>query len=1354
MLRAILVLVLCSSALLQASAPQLRGAARHQAEPASTGSEPSAGSQEDSNLNRDRLVAWCIVPFDARRRNPEERAEMLQRLGIRRLAYDYRAEHVPTFEREILALKAAGIELAAWWFPTELNDEARLILELLRKHQLHPQLWVMGGGQPADDSAAAREAHLAAEVRRLGPLVDAARAIGCQVALYNHGGWFGEPENQLAIIEALRQSDAARTNVGIVYNLHHGHDQLERLPAILAGIKPHLLCLNLNGMERGGDRVGRKILPIGGGDLDLAILKAIAASGYQGPIGILNHTDLDAEVRLRENLAGLEWLRDLDAGRLTRPPTFESGDQPAEQKGTLVPLSDEERQLVDSLLVDARQSGNAARGLTVFAGLKTSCFSCHRLGSYGSKIGPELTGIARRRHPAELVASLFWPNRVVDPEYRATVILRSDGTTLQGYRQAETAESVTLRDPSSGTETTVLRAEIEDQRLGNSLMPEELMSALTRQQQVDLVRLLLDVGVDPRLELPIVDAVLEHAVAHRPAEFPWTRDPLYPEDWPNWQAPVNRDRVYDFYTKQAEYFRQRPHGPLLQAAPELDGGKYGHWGNQNEETWKGNEWNDTILGSVQCGVFRGERVEVPRAVCVRIGHEGKYAVCFNPDTLKYEIVWQGFLRFSDVRHGFMDGISQSGQTIQWPNYELPAGEQQYHGFYRFGSEVIFAYRIGEVEYLDSPAFENGQFVRRFGPRSEHPLREKLSGGDLQWPDRLTTTVRFGTGAPYAVDTIELPVNNPWKANLFGGDHDFTSAGDALYATMPGDVWLVSGFAGQPTPDGQLYPVQATWRRFASGLHQPLGLLVQPDGIFVMCRDQLLRLHDLNEDGEADFYECYSRAFQTSPAGHDYICGLQRDAEGHFYTASGKQGLVQISADGKTARALARGFRNPDGLGLTPDGIATVPCSEGDWTPASMICGVRIAEAAQRPAGQPLYFGHGGPRDGQAPALPLVYLPRNVDNSAGGQVMVTSDRWGPLKNQMLHLSFGMGAHFLLLRDEVAGQLQGAVVPLAGEFLSGAHRGRFSPVDGQLYVSGMGGWGSYTPEWGCFQRVRYTEAPVQLPVGYHVHENGVAIRFARPLDRDRAADPRNHFAQCWNYRYSGAYGSAEYAPGHQGIIGHDALQIAAAHVLDDGLTLFLEMPELQPVNQLHLRLNVDDSRGYDMYCTVHRLDQARTDLPNYRAIAKQLAPHPIELDLALATRRIPNRWQQPLESARRLEISAGTNLSYSTRTLQAKPGEPVAIVFSNPDVVPHNWALIQPGTLESVGQAANRLIADPEAFLRQYVPESEAVIAYTDIVEPGQSQTIWFRAPDKPGRYPYLCTFPGHWMVMNGELVVEE
>ncbi|OXV14994.1 hypothetical protein, partial [Klebsiella pneumoniae] len=87
----------------------------------------------------------------------------------------------------------------------------------------------------------------------------------------------------------------------------------------------------------------------------------------------------------------------------------------------------------------------------------------------------------------------------------------------------------------------------------------------------------------------------------------------------------------------------------------------------------------------------------------------------------------------------------------------------------------------------------------------------------------------------------------------------------------------------------------------------------------------------------------------------------------------------------------------------------------------------------------------------------VYLPRGLDNSSGSQAVVNSDRWGPLKGRMVHLSFGTGTAFLLLREQVDGQPQGAVVPLPGEFLSGVPRGRFNPTDGQLYVSGMAGWG---------------------------------------------------------------------------------------------------------------------------------------------------------------------------------------------------------------------------------------------------------------------------------------------------------
>ena len=95
----------------------------------------------------------------------------------------------------------------------------------------------------------------------------------------------------------------------------------------------------------------------------------------------------------------------------------------------------------------------------------------------------------------------------------------------------------------------------------------------------------------------------------------------------------------------------------------------------------------------------------------------------------------------------------------------------------------------------------------------------------------------------------------------------------------------------------------------------------------------------------------------------------------------------------------------------------------------------------------------------------------------------------------------------------------------------------------------------------------------------------------------------------------------------------------------------------------------------------------------------------------------------------------------------------LTFRNPDVVPHNWVLARPGSLERVGDLANRIIAEPDAAARHYVPRSDDVLVYTDIVPAGGSFEIWFKAPSEKGRYPYLCTFPGHWMVMNGVMVVE-
>lgn len=271
------------------------------APPGAAGS-PAAGGGAGL-FARENLMAWCIVPFDAKKRGPKERAEMLVQLGIKRLAYDYRAEHIPTFNAEVEAMKRHGIELTAWWFPTTWNSEAQRVMEVIERHGIAPQLWVTGSGA-APKTPSETQQRIEQEAARLRPIAEAAQRLGCKVALYNHGGWFGEPENQIAIIQKL-----GLPNVGIVYNFHHGHAHIERFAELWKTMQPHLLAVNLNGMEIDAEAHGRKILDLGAGNRELDQLRVIAASGWRGPVGILNHrTDRDAEAALRENLQGLERL--------------------------------------------------------------------------------------------------------------------------------------------------------------------------------------------------------------------------------------------------------------------------------------------------------------------------------------------------------------------------------------------------------------------------------------------------------------------------------------------------------------------------------------------------------------------------------------------------------------------------------------------------------------------------------------------------------------------------------------------------------------------------------------------------------------------------------------------------------------------------------------------------------------------------------------------------------------------------------------------------------------------------------------------------------------------------------------
>ena len=264
-----------------------------------------ADSAEDQSpgsvFRRDNLVAWCVVPFDAKRRGPQARAAMLARLGLRKLAYDWRNQHVPTFEDEILAMKAQGIDFFAHWCSGGLANAAnQQMLRLADKHGIKPQMWITVPS-PGASSHAERIAQAAA---RLKPTVEKAKAAGVKVGLYNHGGWGGEPETLTALAKRFREELQAE-HVGIVYNFPHGHGHLDRFPKAFNAMVPYLLCVNLNGM----DRRGAKILPLGRGPEDLAILKMIRDSGYRGPIGILDHVSReDSEAVLRRNIEGLRKL--------------------------------------------------------------------------------------------------------------------------------------------------------------------------------------------------------------------------------------------------------------------------------------------------------------------------------------------------------------------------------------------------------------------------------------------------------------------------------------------------------------------------------------------------------------------------------------------------------------------------------------------------------------------------------------------------------------------------------------------------------------------------------------------------------------------------------------------------------------------------------------------------------------------------------------------------------------------------------------------------------------------------------------------------------------------------------------
>ena len=502
------------------------------------------------------------------------------------------------------------------------------------------------------------------------------------------------------------------------------------------------------------------------------------------------------------------------------------------------------------------------------------------------------------------------------------------------------------------------------------------------------------------------------------------------------------------------------------------------------------------------------------------------------------------------------------------------------------------------------------------------LAKLCKGGPSHWTEPVVTKGVRGTGeGPYVVDTLTEPFPNPWNARTFFGGFDFFPDGRAAICTFHGDVFVVSGI------DDALEKV--TWRRYATGMFQPLGLKIVDNRIYVLGRDQITRLHDLNNDGEADFYENFNNDIIITSNYHEFALDLHTDSQGNFYFAKGSpwepdvtsphQGtLIKVSKDGSKFEVFATGFRAPNGMTVGPHDEITVSDNQGHWMPASKLNWVKrggfygMTPAAQReltlryPDGREIRLNPSLPAerkkyglkgwDGGMPIPtaydePMCWLPMNMDNSSGGQVFVTSDQWGPFKNHVLFMSYGKCTLFDVMAEEVDGVMQGGMAQFPLRFFSGVMRGRFNPRDGQLYLCGLKGWQTSATKDGGFYRVRYTGKPVRMPVALRAAKNGVEITFTSPLDAMSATDPENYSVEEWNYQWTGNYGSPDFSVKNPGGKGHDKLEVKSARLSADKKTVFLELAGLRPCDQMKIKFSIAAADGasisQEIYNTIHKL-----------------------------------------------------------------------------------------------------------------------------------------------------------------------